>query len=291
MRSWLFIEGDNAAKMGKAPGIGADALVLDLSHVVAGPAAAQLRMDAAEWLTMHGTRVTKKAGFSRWLRIKSLDQPHWHDDLAVALQGAPDGLILPKCTGPEQIRTLASELYELEQRLGIEHSSTKIIPQIGSTPGSALTLRDYTDDPHPRLAGFAWDAEGLARALGAQRTHTETGAWCDTMRLVRGTVILLAKTLGLMAIETQVSDPKDVDTGLLAARGAKQDGFTGMCASHPRQVRIINQQFAPTPSERAEAQRIVSLFKSNPSASAVDHNGALFDRKALGQAERLLAVG
>ena len=268
--------------------IGADALIVDMTRVPVNNDSDQIRANVAEWLHSHRDPVLESKNFKRWLRIKPMDQAHWADDLNAAMEGAPNGLIVPKCTGPEQVRMLASELYEIEQRLGLEHNSTRIIPQIGETPQSALTLRDYTDDPHPRLAGFAWNAEGLARSLGAHRTHTDNGGWCDTMRLVRGTTLLLAKTLGLLAIETPVTDPKDVKTGALAARRAKQDGFTGMAAAHPRQISLINDAFVPTPTERARAEAIIGLFAQSPSATVVSHNGMMVDRSGLEQAEQVL---
>ncbi|WP_209346877.1 CoA ester lyase [Pontixanthobacter sp. CEM42] len=290
MRSWLTIKGNSAAQLAKAPVIGADTLVVDMSLVPDDENAAQVRADVAEWFSSFREQLSTPKSFKRWLRIKPLDGTHWIDDLSVIMAGAPDGLIVPKCTGPEQVRMLASELYEIEQRHGVGHNATKIIPQIGETPGSALTLRDYTDDPHPRLAGFAWNAEGLAREIGAQRTRTDDGRWCDTMRLVRGTTILLAKTLGLLAIETSVRDPKDLQTGALAARRARQDGFTGMAANHPRQVALINDAFKPTANERAEAQAIVDLFASTPSVAMVNHKGTMVDRTGLEQAEQLLEL-
>lgn len=290
MRSWLYIKGDSAAQLSKSPSIGADALVVDMTRVPIDDAVDDVRAHVTGWFSAHRPASSGPKKFTRWLRIKPMGESHWGDDLAAAMEGGPDGIIVPQCSGPQQVRMLASELYEIEQRLGLEHNATRIIPQIGETAQAALTLRDYTDDPHPRLAGFAWNAGGLARSLGAQRTHMDNGEWCDTMRLVRATTILLAKTLGLLAIETPLFDPADLHVGATAARRAKQDGFTGMAAAHPRQVPLINDAFLPTPTERAQAENIVSLFAHSPSAAVVTQNGMAIDRAALDQAEKLLSL-
>ena len=51
MRSWLYIKGNNPAQLRKAPLVGADALVVDLSNVPANDAAAQIREDVSAWFT------------------------------------------------------------------------------------------------------------------------------------------------------------------------------------------------------------------------------------------------
>ncbi|MXP47379.1 CoA ester lyase [Altererythrobacter luteolus] len=270
MRSWLVIEGNKPAKLAKAPMVGADAIVIDLACVPVDDDAPRVREEVAEWLTNFSDPLVAKKAFARWVRIKPMDAPHWREDLVAAMKGAPDGVILPKVTGPTQIRMLASELYEIEQKLALKHNSTKIIPQIGETAEAALTLPSLTGDPQPRLTGFAWNAENVARGLGAKRSRREDGGWTDTMRHVRAMTLILAKAMGVMAIDTATADAADVDLGLSDAREARQDGFTGMFAVHPRQVSAINEAYSLSARERAEAEALLGLFASKPAAVPVE---------------------
>ena len=246
--------------------IGADAIVVDLANIPGGETAAAMRAKIAAWLADHSEPVTANKAFARWVRIKPLDAPLWQEDLVAIMAGAPDGVILPKTSGPEQIRQLASEIYEIEQKLGLAHNSTKIIPQIGETPQSVLTLGQLTQDPAPRLAGFTWNAEGLARNLGAKRTQDANWHWTDVMRHVRMNVLLLAKAMGVMAIETSTIEAANSDGGADEARAAKCDGFAGMGATHPRQIAEINKIFALSVEERAKADALISHFSSEKAA-------------------------
>lgn len=271
--------------------VGADVVVVDISKIAVSDESPKIMEGIADWLTTYSDPLILNKAFARWLRIKPLDAPHWREDLLIAMKGAPDGVVLPKTTGPDQIRTLASELYEVEQKLGLKHNSTKIIPQIGETPRAALTMGDLTRDPQPRLTGFAWNAENVVRSLGATRSRDEHGNWTDAMRHVRASTLFLAKAMGVMAIETSTSNPRDVEIGIAEARAAKQDGFTGVSAIHPRQVSAINQAFSLSAEERAEAEAIIGLFATNPGVKTVEHQGERLDHSDLDEAKKMRALG
>lgn len=268
MRSWLFIEGDNASKLAKAPRVGADAVVVDLSCIEPGEESEQACSFLADWLKAHTDPLVSDKAFARWVRIKPLDQPLWREDLMAIMRGSPEGVILPKTTGTDQIRMLASELYEIEQKLGLKHNTTKIIPQVGETPRAALTLHELINDRQPRLSGFAWNAQNVARGLGAKRTKCDDGRWTDALSHVRAMTLMLARSIGVMGIDTPTENPKDAEQSLADARKAKRDGFTGIAASHPAQVAAINEAYSLSAAERAEAEALLGLFASKATPKA-----------------------
>ena len=118
MRSWLFVPGDSESKLAKAPDLGADVLIADLEDAVAPQAKLYARQTAASWLE------EGRGSAGRWVRINALDTPYWREDLAAVVPAAPAGIMLPKAAGPEQLQTLAAELYELEGRHGIPSGTT-----------------------------------------------------------------------------------------------------------------------------------------------------------------------
>ncbi len=292
LRSWLFVPGDSERKLAKATTCGADAVVIDLEDAVAPEGKATARMQAARWLSAHRQQVLAGQATSRWVRINSLDSNLWREDLAVILSGQPDGLLVPKARGPEQMRTLSAELYELEQRNGIPANATRIIPMVGETAASALTIPVYAAEELPRLAGMTWGAQDLAVAIGATRSRDGTGKvlgqWTDTFRLVRSQTLLAAHARGGLAIETPYVDFADLKGLKTVAEAARADGFTGMLAIHPDQVPVINQAFTPTDKEGAEARQIVELFAANPGAGALQLDGRMVEQPHLLQARRLL---
>lgn len=292
LRSWLFVPGDSERKLVKAATCGADAVVVDLEDAVAPEAKPTARIQAARWLSAHRQQVLSGQATARWVRINALDSTHWREDLAVVLSGQPDGLLVPKARGPEQLRMLSAELYELEQRNGIMPNATKLIPMVGETAASALTIPAFATEELPRVAGLTWGAQDLALAIGASRMHDGSGKargeWTDTFRMVRSQALLAAHARGGVALETPYADFAD-EKGLKAiAEAGKADGFTGMLAIHPDQVPVINQAFAPSEKEAAEARRIVELFAANPGAGALQMDGRMVEQPHLIKARRVL---
>ncbi len=290
-RSWLFVPGDSEKKLGKAMATGAHAVIVDLEDAVAPTAKVQARTMARDWLAIHRHHVIESRPMARWVRINAFDTGMWRDDLEVVMAGAPDGVMLPKCEGPEQVRQLSAEIYELEQRNGIAVGATRILPLVSETARSAMTIPAYIDESMPRLGGLTWGAEDLSAVLGARRKRDASGAWTDAFRFIRAQCLLAAHAKGVWAIDTLHDDFKDEDGTRRAAESARADGFTGMLAIHPAQVPIINAAFAPTEAELAEAQAIVALFASNPGAGTLQYNGRMIDQPHLKMAKLLLGLG
>lgn len=287
MRSWLFVPGDSEAKLGKAAGLGADVVIVDLEDAVAPPAKAHARLLAKAWLERQGH--VQAGGPSRWVRINPLDTPLWREDLAVVMPGKPEGIVVPKAAGPEQLQALAGELAILEQRHGAAPGSTRIVPLVSETPAAALGIGAYATATLPRLSGLTWGAEDLSAALGASRKHDAQGRWTDTFRFVRAQVLIAAHARGIMAIDTLHAEFRDIDGLARVAAESYADGFTGMLAIHPSQVPVINAAFTPGEAEIAEAQAIVNAFSAHPGVGALALDGRMLDQPHLEQARRLLA--
>ena len=289
MRSWLLAPAESEGKMARVASLNADVVVLDLT-TAPDTERAVARDRARDWMVANRQQVVKQKSFERWVRIGALQTPYWRDDLAATIAAAPDGIILPGVGGTQEVQNLAAELYELEQRNQIGHASIRILAQVGETPQSALAVSELAGDSHPRLAGLVWNAEGLAESLGASRTHDDQGRWTDTMRKVRGELLLASHARGLMAIETPQPRSRDSDATKRQAEGARADGFSGMLAIHPAQIAIINAAFEPTDEERAEASEIVALFESSPNAATIGFRGKTVDRTRLERSRALLGL-
>lgn len=287
LRSWLFVPGDSEKKLGKAADVGADALILDLEDSVVIPSKPRARELTTAWLKAHRAGG---AGPARWVRINALDSRMWRDDLIAVMAGAPDGIMLPKASGPEAVQQLAAELYELEQRHGITTGTTRILPLVSETAAAALTIPAYATASLPRLAGLTWGAEDLSAALGASRKRHADGRWTDAFRYARTQTLLTAHARGVIAVETLHADFAD-EAGLkLAAEAARADGFAGMLAIHPAQVAVINAAFTPSEAELAEARAIVAAFAEQPGAGALQIDRRMIDRPHLKLAQRLLGI-
>lgn len=290
MRSWLFAPGDSERKLAKLETTGADVVILDLEDAVAPEAKPRARGLVREWLEAPRTSVADSCDQGRWVRINAVNTPYWREDLVAVMSGAPDGIMVPKAAGPEILPHIAAELYELEQKHGIPNGTTKLLPLVSETAAAALRIPEYVGASAPRLLGLTWGAEDLSFAIKATRKRTPDGAWTDTFRLVRSTMLLTAHARGAVAIDTLYADFRDLDGLRLMAEESRADGFAGMLAIHPSQVPVINQAFSPSEAELDEAREIVAAFAASPGSGVVQFAGRMLDQPHLKQARRLLGL-
>jgi citrate lyase subunit beta/citryl-CoA lyase len=288
-RSWLFVPGDSEKKLAKVASCGADVVIVDLEDAVAPDRKPVARVEAVRWLNAHRQQVLAGRAMKRWVRINPLDSTLWREDLVTIMAGKPDGIMVPKAQGPEQLRLLSAELYELEHRHGIPTNSTRILPLVSETAAAALTIPAYATEELPRLAGLTWGAEDLSAAVGATRKRDAAGQWTPLFQMVRSQTLLAAHARKVAAIDTLHADFRDLAGLKAVAEASRADGFTGMLAIHPDQVSVINAAFAPSEAEIAEARAIVDLFAANPSAGVLQYEGRMVDQPHLELARQMLA--
>jgi citrate lyase subunit beta/citryl-CoA lyase len=279
MRSLLFVPGNSAKMMAKAASSGADVLIFDLEDAVhpdAKPAARQL---VAETLANSaGGRL------SRYVRVNALDSAWCQGDLEAVLPAGPDGVMLPKLTGPEDLHVLSGliERWELPARRDL----TRIIPVCTETPAATLSLaaRSWS---HPRLAGLLWGAEDLSAAVGATTNRDEHGRYTAPFALARSLCLLAARAAGVVPIDAVFTDFRDSDGLARETDAARRDGFSAKAAIHPAQVDIINQRFTPTDAERRWAERVLAAFDAS-ATGVVQIDGVMLDAPHLAQARRIM---
>ncbi len=275
MRSWLFVPGDSERKLAKIGQCGADIVVLDLEDAVAPDRKAAARKIVSAYLH----QAHRPALPSLWVRINQLDSESFDADLAAIVLARPDGIMLPKCDGIEDVRTLDAQLAGADE--------IRIVATVTETARGVGNLASYAQHPR-RLVALTWGGEDLAAELGASGNRDPDGFFRPLFQHVRARFRLAAAAAGLPAIDTIHADYRDT-AGLAAyAACARADGFAGMLAIHPAQVEIINAAFTPTAAEIATARRIVAAFASGAGVIALD--GRMLDRPHLVQARRVLEL-
>lgn len=282
LRSFLFVPGDSERKLARGLASRADALILDLEDAVAPERKPQARATVAAHLARHAPPRQPQL----WVRINPLDAGGL-DDVAAVLRAAPDGIVLPKADGPDDVRRLGHYLDALERRDGIA-APTRILCVATETPRAPFRLGDYADAALSRLWGLTWGAEDLSAAVGASGNRDAAGGWTHTYRMVRSLCLLAAKAAEVEAIETVYVDFRDADGLRRACEAAAAEGFTGSVAIHPDQVDIINAAFMPGEAAVAHARRVIDAFAAAPGAGAVSLDGMMLDMPHLKQAQHVL---
>lgn len=276
LRSLLFVPGDRPEQMPKALSAEADALILDLEDSVAPQRKRQARNDVAAFLTRDARPVPL------FVRINPLRSGYTDEDLAAVADARPDGVVLPKAEG-------SASVVEVARRMNARGmSATRILPIATETPAAIFRMGEYSTVTE-RLIGVTWGAEDLSAAVGATSAREPDGAFTAPYEMVRALTLFAAHAAEVPAIETVYPAFRDHE-GLsrYASRGAR-DGFTGMMAIHPSQVKIINAAFTPSAELVDRSRRIVAEFSKYPDAGVVSIDGAMFDAPHLKQAQRILA--
>ncbi len=308
-RSWLFVPGDSERKLAKAAASPADALILDLEDSVAPERRATARERIAGFLRGHPRGGAQR----RWVRVNALASGELLEDLAAVMAGAPDGIVLPKVSSPEEALEVDHYLSALERRERLARETSLLLiatetpravlelsrlvaalpAAAGRTSGPAAANREPSAvrwTSAPRLAALTWGAEDLSAALGAAASTAADGSLTFTFELARSLCLLAAAAAGVQAIDGVHADLADREGLARELARARRDGFSGKLAIHPDQIEPINAAFTPTASEVAHARRIVAAFAASPEIGVTSIDGRMIDRPHLLRAQRLLAA-
>ncbi len=287
IRSWLFVPGDSERKLEKARDNPADALILDLEDAVADTRQEVARSLLTAYLRDRSDRSRQQL----WVRINPVDSPLALADLAAVMQGAPDGICLPKPRNATDVNRLAHYLAALEAREGLAQGQTRIIAIATETADALLGFQSYLAGVSLRLSAMTWGAEDLMAALGSSTNRIPGSDQYDApFALARSLALTTARAIGAQPVGSVYTDFRD-QAGL--GRECAQDrrnGFVGKLAIHPDQVAVINAAFSPNSDEVEWARRVVAVFAENPGAGVASLDGKMLDMPHLKQARDVLAL-
>ena len=275
LRSLLFVPGDRPDRMEKALAAGADALILDLEDSVL-PEKKKIAREAVAGF------LARPRSMLLFVRINPLDTTMAEQDLAAVASRDPDGIVLPKAEG-------GASIFGLDRRLAaLGNRKARILPIATETPRAVFALGNYGGVTE-RLCGLTWGVEDLSTFLGASSTRDAGGEYMPPYETIRSLALFAAHAAGVPAIETVYPDFSD-ETGLCAyaARG-RRDGFSGMLAIHPSQIKAIHAAFQPSKAELNQAQRVVAAFAAHPGAGSVQLDGKMLDAPHLKLAHEILS--
>ena len=263
-RSLLFVPGHQPARFDKACQSGADAVVLDLEDAVPPDLKDAARAQLAGWLA---ARVVDGGGPVVSVRINAVDTA-WHAaDVAMCAQAGVAALMLPKAEDAAVLQRLADGLPQavlwplIETARGIAR-----LDAIAAAPGVRRLMFGSIDFQ----ADMDIEGEG------------------DELLLYRSQIVLASRLAGLQAPVDGVSTAIDDVAAVQAdAQRARRLGFGGKLCIHPKQVRVVNEGFSPTPAQLDWAQRVLAADAGSGGAPvAVD--GKMVDRPVVLKAQSLL---
>jgi citrate lyase subunit beta / citryl-CoA lyase len=281
MRSLLFVPGNSAKMMAKAAASGADVLIFDLEDAVHPDSKKAARPLVAEALANRAGNLP-----AHYVRVNALDSAWCLEDIEAVIPARPDGIMLPKLAGPDDLRRVSGLIERWER--AAERGRTKIIPVCTETPAATLSLAAKSW-AHPRLAGLLWGGEDLSAAIGATANRDEDGRYTAPFALARSLCLMAAHAAGVVPIDAVYTDFRDGDGLRRETDAARRDGFSAKAAIHPAQIEIINRCFTPTEVERQWAERVLAAFDASASG-VVQIDGVMMDAPHRAQALRIMAA-
>ena len=270
-RSFLFSPGLRPELFPKALASGADIVCVELEDGIAPKDKDEARRNALALFTAPPAddRV------ERLVRINCLSSALGLADLraVLATDTPPPALMLPKVRSPDEIAWIDGILSEKGHDLRL---------QVIIETNAALEAAPDIARASPRVDALLFGGVDMAAELRCK------AAW-EPLLYARSRVVHAAASAGIDAIDVPWLDLEDPE-GLRREAGLARDlGFSGKGAVHPRQIPIINEVFTPGAARIAHAKRVLAAFEE-AGAGLVVVDGKLIEKPVLREMHRILSI-
>ncbi|GAA1270897.1 CoA ester lyase [Kitasatospora nipponensis] len=223
---------------------GADIAMVDLEDSVPPAHKEQARRLAAEFFALPSAKLARCA-----VRINAVSRPDGLRDLVALTRYPvkPDLVLIPMAESPRDVEIVAGAL-------GAHCPETEFLAVV-ETPRGVERAAAIAGAGH-RLRGLVFGSADYAFAVGARLS------W-EALAHARGRVVNGARSAGVEAMDAPFFEVADLD-GLRAEAALARDlGFSGKIAIHPRQLPAIHQAFTPDAELLERARRVVEAGRAN----------------------------
>lgn len=243
--SRLYLPGNTPSLMINAGIHHPDGIILDLEDAVAHD-----RKYEARFVVRNALRQLNFYGAERMVRINQV--PKGLDDLEFLVPHNVNLILVPKCESATQIQQVNERIRLIGDRLGIK-TQIWLMPIIESALGVVKAYEIATAAEN--VVAMAIGLEDFTADLGTRRTVEGTESFFARCQLVTA-----CRAAGLQAIDSVFSDVDDTEGLRQTVLRSKALGYDGMGCIHPRQIRVIHENYAPGIEEIEKAKRIVTAF-------------------------------
>ncbi len=242
--SRLYLPGNTPSLMINAGIHKPNGIILDLEDAVA-----HNKKDEARFVVRNALRNIDFYGAERMVRINQV--PAGLHDLEFLVPHNVNLILIPKCESAEQIRLVNEEINRLKVIYEVK-GNIWLMPIIESALGVLKSLEIAQSE---NVVAMAIGLEDYTADLGTKRTHEGSESF-----FARSMVVNACKAAGIQAIDSVFSDVADMEALKETVIRSKALGFDGMGCIHPRQIRVIHENYAPDATEIEKAKKIVNAF-------------------------------
>jgi citrate lyase subunit beta / citryl-CoA lyase len=288
-RTCLSVPGSSEKMITKAKQLPADEVFLDLEDAVAADAKAEARTRVAAALAEAGW-----ADQLRGVRVNDWTSPWTYADVieVVSVAGAElDIVVLPKVTDVSHIQALDLLLTQLETEHGLPVGRIAVEAQIETAGG--LTHIDAIA-AGPRVQALVFGPADMAASLnmrtlevGEQPEGYDVG---DAYHHVLMTILVAARTHGILAIDGPYLKIRDVDGFRKVAGRSAALGYDGKWVLHPDQIAAGNEIFSPRQADYDHAELILEAYEWHTSRAGGARGAVMLGDEMIDEASRKMAL-
>ena len=204
----------------------------------------------ARFIVRNALRSLDFYGAERMVRINQI--PKGIDDLEYLIPHNVNLLLIPKCENKEQINLVNLKIEELKSKHNIS-GNVWLMPIIESSLGviNAYSIASSAEN----IVAMAIGLEDYTADIGTKRTNEASESF-----YARSQVVNACRAAGVQPIDSVFSDIANMEALKQNVLKSKALGFDGMGCIHPRQIKVIQENFAPDSSEIEKAAKIVKAF-------------------------------
>ncbi|HEX6075222.1 MAG TPA: CoA ester lyase [Micromonosporaceae bacterium] len=289
-RSCLAVPGSSTKMLGKARGLPADQVFLDLEDSVAPLAKEDARKNVVAALNDGDW-----PGKVRVVRVNDLTTQWTYRDVIEVVEGAGanlDCLMLPKVQTAAQVQWLDMLLTQIEKTLGFAVGRIGIEAQIENALG--LVNVDAIATASPRVetiifgpADFMASINMKSLVVGEQPPGYDVG---DAYHYILMRILMAARANDLQAIDGPYLQIRDLDGFRRVAGRSAALGFDGKWVLHPGQIEVANEVYSPTQEDYDHAELILDAYQYHTSEAGGMRGAVMLGDEMIDEASRKMAT-
>jgi citrate lyase subunit beta/citryl-CoA lyase len=284
-RSCLSVPGSSPKMLGKAPGLPADEVFMDLEDSVA-----PLAKEEARGNVIQALKEGDWTGKTVVVRVNGVYTKWCAGDVTEVVSNAGDlidCLMVPKVEYATDVSFVDNLLRMIEDTIGLDR---RIGLELQIAPATGLRNIHEIAHASDRAETLIFGPADMSASLGLPTVTAGLpmpGYPGDHWHHVLSTILIAARDAGLQAIDGPYLLIKDLDGFREMAMRARALGYDGKWALHPGQIDVLNEVFTPTQEEFDKSEALLEAYQH---ATEVELKGAvMFGNEMIDEASRKMA--
>jgi citrate lyase subunit beta/citryl-CoA lyase len=285
-RSCLAVPGSSVKMLGKAQGLPADQVFLDLEDAVAPLAKPDARKNIVAALNDGGW-----GDKIRVVRVNDLTTPWTYRDVVEGAGANLDCVMLPKVQTAAHVEWLDLTLTQIEKTLGLPVGRIGIEAQIENAAG--LVNVDAIAAASPRVETIIFGpADFMAsinmKSLVVGALHPDYPG--DPYHYILMRILMAARMHDKQAIDGPFLQIRDVDGFRDVAKRSAALGFDGKWVLHPGQIDAANEVYSPSQEDYDRAELILDAYEFYTSEAGGRLGAVMLGDEMIDEASRKMAL-